>query len=61
MDNSELRARRLSLGLSQSELAERLNVPANTISRWERGEMAIQHPEMLRLALDSIEREKAEQ
>jgi transcriptional regulator with XRE-family HTH domain len=49
------------LGLSQADLAERLGVSANTIARWERGELAIQHPEMLRLALDSlmVERIKA--
>lgn len=55
MHPSELRARRRRLGLSQSELAKRLSVPANTVSRWETGKLAIRHPEMLRLAMESIE------
>jgi transcriptional regulator with XRE-family HTH domain len=61
MTPSELRKRRGMLGLSQGKLGERLGVPSNTIARWERGELAIEHPAMLRLALDRllIERVKA--
>ena len=35
---SALREVRERLGLSQAEIAKRLNLPVNTVSRWERGE-----------------------
>ena len=35
---SALREVREHLGLSQAQLAKRLNLPTNTVSRWERGE-----------------------
>ncbi len=54
MLGSELASRRRSLGISQDELARRLGVAANTVARWERGELRIQHPEMLRFALRGI-------
>lgn len=34
--------------------AEKLQIPANTIARWERGDMAMQHPELLRLAVEHL-------
>ncbi len=55
MHHTEFAARRRSLELSQSELARRLGVPDNTIARWERGDLRIQHGTVLRLALESIE------
>lgn len=39
LEPAELRARRRSLGLTQSALAQVLGVSANTIARWERGEL----------------------
>lgn len=36
-----LRDQRLALGLSQSEFAARLGVAVNTVSRWERGTLAV--------------------
>lgn len=59
MTGNELLARRRSLGLSQSELGEKLGVPANTIARWERGELTIASPNMLRWALKAIEEDMA--
>ena len=35
---SALREIRESLSLSQAQMAKRLNLPTNTVSRWERGE-----------------------
>ena len=51
MTPDELKDRRVKLGLTQSQLGLLLMVPTNTIARWERGELTIQHPEILRLAL----------
>jgi transcriptional regulator with XRE-family HTH domain len=48
MTANELRRLRRRLGLSQSQMAEVVGVPANTIARWERGEMQMQ-PAMDRL------------
>ena len=41
MTGSELRARREALGMTQAELARRLGVPQQHVSRWERGERGI--------------------
>src|SRR5438309_7711341 len=54
MHSSELAARRRSLGISQAELGTRLGVSPNTIARWERGEMKIEHGPMLKLALQHL-------
>lgn len=55
MHHSELRSRRRLLGLSQAELARRLDINQSTVSRWERGEMPIENGGMLRLALQHLE------
>jgi transcriptional regulator with XRE-family HTH domain len=57
MKGAELREWRLALGLTQQELADKLEVSRNTVARWERDEMAI--PGFLHLALKSIESEAA--
>ncbi len=44
----ELRRLRRRLGLSQARLAAQVGVAANTVARWERGEMRMQ-PAMDRL------------
>jgi len=59
MQGPELRRRRLALGLSQAELATELEVTKNTVARWERDEVAIRHPGMLRACLEDIEAEHA--
>jgi transcriptional regulator with XRE-family HTH domain len=46
-----LREMREKLGLTQVELAKALKVSQVTISRWETDAMAIQQPEILRLAV----------
>ncbi len=55
MQPAELLARRRSLGLTQVELAERLGVAANTVARWERGELTIARPQMLKVMLQHIQ------
>ena len=42
----ELRKERKRLGLSQAKLADALGVTANTVARWERGEMNIARPQI---------------
>lgn len=51
----ELRRRRELLGMTQDELAERLGVPLNTLSRWERGDSRPDAEGMLELAMDQLE------
>ncbi len=58
MTGDYLRFRRKALGLSQAQLALRLDIPRNTIARWERGEMRIEHGEVLNLALRELAHEQ---
>lgn len=57
-DGENLRRRRKQLGLSQSALAGLLGVRQATVSDWERGKVAIDHPAILDLALRALEYEK---
>jgi len=52
---AELHARRRALGMSQRELATFLGVRANTVARWERGDLPVGSPLLLRLALERLE------
>ena len=54
MTGEEIRATRARLGLTQAQLGKALGVAKNTIARWERGELRIERPEMLRLSLERI-------
>lgn len=51
----EIKTRRNKLGLTQSELAERLGVATNTVSRWELGTSEPESGPMLDLALKYLE------
>ena len=61
IDAGGLRVRRQALGLSQIALARQLGVTENTVARWERGDMAIGSPWLVRLALDELERARMRQ
>jgi non-specific serine/threonine protein kinase len=54
----DLREQRLRLRMSQAALASALGVARNTIARWERNELEIQHPELIQMALDRIATEQ---
>jgi transcriptional regulator with XRE-family HTH domain len=54
MNGTALQHWRAAHDLSQAELAVMLDVPVNTLARWERGEVAIRHPRILDLALHAI-------
>lgn len=54
IDGAKLRKERERIGLSQLELARKLSVSPNTVARWERGELKIEHAGMLQLALRSL-------
>jgi transcriptional regulator with XRE-family HTH domain len=56
MKGSELRERRLSLGLTQARLAEILDVKPNTVARWERGILVV--PKYIALAIETVERDQ---
>lgn len=54
VNGAGLKRQREALGLSQVELARKLSVSSNTIARWERGELKIEHPAMLQLAMAAL-------
>jgi transcriptional regulator with XRE-family HTH domain len=62
MTPAELRALRAGLGLTQLGLARRVGVAANTVARWERGELAVHPlrlPRLRRMARDLARRNSA--
>lgn len=52
MTGEELRKGRLKLGMTQGEMAEYLGTTLNTVSRWERGEIGIAYPKMVKTMLE---------
>lgn len=54
LDGRGLKQAREALGFSQVDLGRKLSVSANTVARWERGELKIEHPLMLQLALSAL-------
>jgi len=56
LEPTTLRVRRRALRLTQAELAERLAVSANTVARWERGELRVGHPRQVARTLVRLER-----
>ena len=50
----KLREMRQKLGMTQTQLAEALNVPQETISRWETGKYPMQQPTVLKLAMEHL-------
>jgi transcriptional regulator with XRE-family HTH domain len=55
MKPEEIKAYRKSLNLTQAQLAKKLGKTPNTIARWERGELAVGSPKILRLAFKGLE------
>ena len=49
MEGNELRLIRNRLGLTQVELAQAVDVAANTVARWERGELRVSHSMVSRI------------
>jgi DNA-binding transcriptional regulator YiaG len=54
VSGAELKRQREALGLSQAQLGRYLAVAPNTIARWERGELKVEHSGMLFLALSAL-------
>jgi transcriptional regulator with XRE-family HTH domain len=59
MNGNELKEKRKELELTQEQLANELQVTANTVARWERDEMKI--PPFLHLAMETVERKLKKQ
>ncbi len=59
MTAEQLKARRIKLGLTQSKLAELLDVAENAIWRWESGKVEISRT--VELAFERIEQKVKEQ
>ena len=57
MLSDELKQTRQKLGMTQGQLAERLGVALNTVSRWENGTSKPEGEGMIRLALRQLEQE----
>ena len=55
VNGKELRRKRMSLGLNQIQLAARLEINQNTISRYETGALPI--PKLVELAVETVERQ----
>ena len=53
----EIRQTRQQLGFTQGQLAQRLGVALNTVSRWENGTSKPEGEGMIRLALRQLEQE----
>lgn len=58
MTGKELKEKRQRIGLTQTQLAKRWEVPQSTISRWENEKHEIQHSKILMDALNYIETNK---
>jgi predicted ATPase/transcriptional regulator with XRE-family HTH domain len=56
LEAPELRRRRRALGLTQAALADRLAVTANTVARWERGDLRIGRGRIVAGILARLER-----
>lgn len=54
MNGKELKEIREQLNLSQATLGDWLGVSAYAVEGWERGEIPINHPQILKLALQAI-------
>lgn len=50
----DLRQLRESLGLSQKQLGDALEIPRNTIARWERGELQMEKTRLIELAISGL-------
>src|SRR4051812_5541841 len=55
LQGATLGTRRKALGLTQAALADVLGVSANTVARWERGDMRIRNPELVHIALERLQ------
>jgi len=52
--SSEIKQKRISLGLTQGQLAKILGVSPNTLARWERGELKPRSIGAILITLDKL-------
>ncbi len=55
MEGTDLKRRRLALGMTQVQLAERWSMDSTTISKWETGACRIDRPQLVDDALCWLE------
>lgn len=53
MEGKELKQKRETLGMTQTELADILGVKMNTVYRWESGILSV--PKSIELAMETVE------
>lgn len=55
MKSQEIKKRRLELGFSQEELANRFEIDIKLLQDWESGAVSTPYPKLLELAFDALE------
>lgn len=59
MTGKEFKIKRVTLDMTQAEIAKELDVSGNTISRYETGDLPV--PKTVELAVEALERRRKDQ
>lgn len=59
MTGKEFKIKRVTLDLTQAEIASELGIQPNTVSRYETGDLKV--PKTVELAIEALERRKSDE